>query len=353
MKKGNLLVIVLGILLFMQTANAQKIFTKKYHKEYKTTKNTTLDINNRYGNLHIENWDKNSISINVVVTVKKEDKGKAEKVFKKIDITFKETGNMITALTNLNESISNTKFSIDYNVKIPKDINVVLSNKYGDLFLNELDGHAVVSVKYGNLSINKLSRGNIKPLNYVYVAYSNGVCNIDKSNWLKLEIKYSKVNLNRNRALMIASKYSTIKVKRSMSIVSKSKYDHPFTIGRVGNFITTAAYSDFKIIKVTKRVEADIKYSEFDITKVDNDFELIKLRLRYGSSDIGVDKDASYKLKAEAAYASIHYPKSEKVNKIIDQTESKIWGTIGKNHNTKSKILIDTKYGSVSIEEVE
>ena len=352
MKKANLLMMVLGMLLFIQTTNAQKTFTKKYHKEYNATKSTLLDINNRYGNLHVENWDKNSILIDVVISVKKDDKKRAEKIFNKIDISIKKEGNIVTALTELKESVNNTRFSIDYNVKIPKYIDVVLANKYGDLFLDELDGNAKIMVKYGNLSINKLSRGNVKPLNYIYVAYSNGVCNIDKSNWLQLEIKYSKVQLGSNKALMIESKYSTIKVKKSVSIVSKSKYDHPFRVGSVKNFITTAAYSDFEINKVSKKIEADIKYSEFEIKKVSKDFDFIKLRLRYGSSDIGVDKEASYTLKAEAAYASVHYPKSERLNKIIDQSDSKIWGTVGRN-NTKSKIIIDTKYGSVSLEKVE
>jgi len=353
MKKINLLVMVLGALLFMQTINAQKTFTKKYHKEYKATKNTTLEINNRYGKLHVENWDKNSITIDVVVTVKKEDKQKAEKVYKKINISFKQNGDLISALTDITKSINNTKFSIDYKVKIPKYINVILSNKYGNLFLNELEGKAIINVKYGNLSINKLSRGNIKPLNTVNIAYSNGVCNINKSNWLKLQMRYSKVNIGSSKSLIIESKYSKIEIKKCNYIVSKSKYDNMFKIGEVGNFITTAAYSDFTINKVIKKVEADIEYSKFNIDEVTNNFELIKLRLRYGSSDIGINKNASCKLKAKANYASVNYPKSEKISKTINQTESKIWGVIGKKQDTKSKILIETKYGNVNIVKTE
>ena len=108
MKKVNLLTLILGILLFAQTTSAQKGFTKKYHKEFKATKNTTLDINNRYGELHVENWDKNSISIDVIITVKKDKKERAEKIFKKISITFNEGGDIVSALTKINESINNT-----------------------------------------------------------------------------------------------------------------------------------------------------------------------------------------------------------------------------------------------------
>ena len=53
MKKVNLIIIVLGILFSMHLVNAQEVFTKKFHKEYKTNENTSLEINNRYGELHV------------------------------------------------------------------------------------------------------------------------------------------------------------------------------------------------------------------------------------------------------------------------------------------------------------
>ncbi|MBN1251288.1 MAG: hypothetical protein JXR51_00505 [Bacteroidales bacterium] len=348
MRKVNL--IVLGILFAISTTYAQEAYTKKYHKEYKSDNSTTIEINNRYGNVHVENWEQNSISIDVLITVKNNSKERAENTFKKIDITFKEIGNTVSAITEITESINNIKFSIDYNIKIPKDINVNFSNKYGDLFLDELNGHAQITTKYGNLTINKLSRGNVKPLNYINISYSTGVCNINESDWLQLETKYSKVQLNTNNALMIESKYSSVKVKKSVSIVSRSKYDHPFRVGTTKNFITTAEYSNFEIENVLKRIEADVKYSDFDIKNVANDFDLVKLRLRYGSSDIKISENASYTLEAEAAYGSVHYPKSNTLNKVIDQTESKIWGKVGNNKNTDSKVIIDTKYGSVNLE---
>jgi len=350
MKKRKLTVIIIVVLLLaIQNVYADD-FTKSYHQEYAVTKNTILQLNNRYGDMHIENWDKNIVDIRVVVTIKTSSKSKAQNALERIKIEFNKDGNYVSATTKINESIRNTEFSINYMVKMPKDINIELYNKYGNLFLNEVNGHANINVKYGSFTINKLNRGNVKPLNFISAAYSNGVCDIEYANWLKLEVRYSKIAVGTGIALMIDSKYSSIKVKKVKSIVAESKYDHPFRIGFVRNFICTGGYSGFEVSKLYNRLEMDLKYSNIDVNNVDTDFELIKVNLRYGKADIDIPDNVGYELKAEAAYGSVKHPNNNKLSKIIDGTESKVWGVVGNNPNPKAKIIITSKYGNVRID---
>lgn len=349
MKKGKIVVLIIGVFLLVAQNGYADDFTKNYHKEYRVTKNTILKLSNRYGNMHVENWNKNVVDIKVVITVKTSSKSKADRIFAIIKIEFDKDGDMISAITKITESIRNTNFSIDYTVKIPKDINVDLSNKYGNLFLNEVNGHANISVKYGSFTINKLNRGNEKPLNFVSVAYSNSVCDIEEVNWLKLEIRYSKVLVGKGVALMVGSKYSSVKIKRAKSIVAESKYDHPFRVGYVRNFICTGSYSSFEVSKLYNKLEMNLKYSNLDVDGVDSDFKLIKVKLRYGKASFSIPKGVGYELKAEAAYGSVSYPDGEKISKVVDGTESTVWGIVGNNSNPKAKIIIDSKYGNVRL----
>ncbi len=349
MEKGRLKTLLLFMLMLTGIWGHAEDFTKTYHKQYKADKSTTMQLINKYGDMKIINWDKNEIDIKVTITVKTSSQSKAESTFRKIDIDFSESGNIVSAITSLNESIRNTSFKIDYFVKIPRYINVDLSNKYGDLFLNEVNGHANIQVKYGNFTINKLGRGNIKPLNYIYVAYSDTYCDIDEANWLKMEVAYSKVAIETVQALMIASKYSALKIKKVKSIVAESKYDHPFKVGAVRNFICTGGYSSFEISKLYHKLDLTVKYGNLDLFKVDPDFELIKIDQRYGKSNLHLPANVSYQLEAEAAYGSVKYPKGYRLNKIIDGTESRVWGTVGTNKNAKAKVDVSSRYGNVQI----
>ena len=45
-----------------------------------------------------------------------------------------------------------------------------------------------LDIKYGNLTAGKLTRGNIKPLNSLNLAYGKGT--IDEAGWLDLTVRY-------------------------------------------------------------------------------------------------------------------------------------------------------------------
>jgi hypothetical protein len=349
MKKVKGATLLIGVfLLSVSVILAQTDFKKEYAKQFKINESTALKLVNKYGDMNIENWAENTVDIKVIVKVKTSSKSKADNTFGKISISFNEDANLVSAITNINESINNTEFSVDYFVKMPANISIDISNHYGNLFLNEINGFANINVKYGNFTINKMGRQQEKPTNYINVEYSSGICNINECGWLKLESGYSKIAIGTSTALIIGSRYSSLKIKSSKSIVTESKYDHPFKVGYVKNFVCTGAYSNFEITKLYNMLEADVKYSEVEVTEVGKDFELIKLKLRYGKASIKLPVEPGYDLKAESEYGTINYPGNYKINKIIDQSEASIWGAIGTN--PKAKVMIDSKYATVDLE---
>ena len=351
MKMEYLINILLGVLIFSTNlAVGQQGLTKEYKKSFSADQSTVLKLVNKYGNMKITNWAENSIDIKVVVRVNTSNQSKADKVFSKIKVNFNESGNIVSAITNFDDGIKNSSFSVDYTIKVPAYLNIDVSNKYGNLFIEEINGQANIAVKYGNFTINKLGRGKEKPTNHIAVAYSNGYCNIGDCNWLKLQVAYAKVGIESATALIVGSKYSALKIKKCKSIVTESKYDHPFKVGIVKNFVCTGAYSDFEISKLYNMLEADIKYANLEVDEVDSDFEEVKIKLRYGKASLDIPQNPGYELKAETAYGTIHYPHNKGINRIVDQAESSIWGVVGNGKNPKAKVSIDSKYGTVDID---
>jgi hypothetical protein len=348
--KGFFISAIAIFLIAIQAIYAQEPYVKEFEKKFKASESTLVKLENRYGDIQVENWGENNVYIKVKVSVKTSSKSRAESTMNKIDIVLKEEGNIISGITNITESINNTDFRIDYQVKMPKKINVDISNKYGNLFVDQIDGHANIAVKYGNFTINKLSRESEKPTNYISVGYSSGFCNINECGWLKLEPSYAKVNIETATALIIGSKYSSLKIKKSKSIVTESKYDHPFKVGIVKNFVCNGAYSNFEINKLYSLLESELKYSDMNIGEVDKDFDKIDVVLRYGKVNMAIPQIPGYQLKADAAYGRVNYPDNKNINKIVDHIQSKIWGVVGSQSRPKATVTIDSKYGTVNIE---
>ncbi len=356
-KHTLLLIFVQLLVIFSAVAVENDEFSKNLHKEYDANQNTILFIQNKFGNVDVNNWDKNQITIDVTITVDHHNEEKAKELIDYISVEFNQSGNRIEAITHIDDKFSkwntftfgdNKKdFSIDYKVNIPKYIQLELDNKYGSVFVNEIEGYANISVKYGNLKINKVLRDNKKPLSEISLAYSNGT--IDECGWLNLTLKYSKMEIEKSHALIAMTRYSKLYVDNASSIVCESKYDE-YRIGKLTNFVTTAAYTDFDIDEISKKLEFENRYGSVKIDFVPKDFEKIDIDNEYGSVKIGIDLNASYNLEGYAKYADIDYPDVGRVSRIKESTSLTVEGLVGKDSKTKSEVYIKTRYGSVDLD---
>ncbi len=356
-KKGLFLLLIFP--LFLNNTAAQKNeLTKEYHEEYGVTENTKFNLENKFGNVDIKDWDQQKIKIDVLVTVEHSNKTTAEKLLEYINVEFDQKGDEITAKTVFDEKLNREswsrgkdgkRFSIDYTVNMPKDLNLNLSNKYGDAFINELTGEALINIRYGNLKANKIMRGNVKPLSKVILKYGNG--SVEESDWLSLEVKYChKFELNKATALVVISGYSKILVDKASSIVVDSKYDN-FTIGEVSNFVAESGYTGYSFEKVTKKLSLINKYGNCNVATIPETFEEIEIDSKYGTVKLGIDPGASYQLNGEAGYGKITFPSTGKVSRISSSHSMTVDGVVGTNPSPQATVKIFTKYGSVILDE--
>ena len=354
--KSALLLITVQILVITSVFALSEEFSKNLHKDYDADENTLLVIENKFGDVDINNWDKDQVTIDVTITVDHKNEEKAKELIDYIEVHFSHTANTIKAVTEIDDKFSkwnsftssdNKEFSIDYKINIPKNIKIDIENRYGSVFINEIDGHAKIAVKYGNLKVNKMTRGKTKPYNEVYLAYSNGT--IEESNWLNLTLRYSKLEIEDTRALIAVTKYSKLYVDKASSIVCESKYDE-YRLGKITNFVASSGYTGFDINEIYKKLEFDNRYGSIDVDYVSADFEKISIENEYGTIDIGIDPSASYNIKGYARYADIDYPHEGRVSRIKESTSLQIEGLVGTDSNTKSYVEIETKYGNVDLE---
>lgn len=351
------IIFILSILFSSGFASAEE-YDKKLNKTYDVNKNSILSLSNRFGDINIENWEKNQVQIDVVITVENRNEEKAKETLEYIKVNFSEDGDIIKVETEIDNDLSkagnwvifgsnnSNSFNIDYTIKMPKSLQIELENKYGDVFINELSNLSNIVVKYGYLKINKMTRENEKPLNEVTLAYSNG--DIESCRWLKLTLKYSKMEIKESKAIMAITKYSKLYIDQASSIVSESKFDE-YNIGNITNFLGEGAYTDYDFDEITKKFELETKYGNCDVQYVPEGFEMINITNHYGNISIGIDDKASYKIKGEAKYGDIRIPGEGRVSRIRETTSTSLKGYVGSDENTNSIVEIYTKYEDVKL----
>lgn len=349
------LFLLLSISAVSQATFCQENQVKKFIKEYSVNKNTVLQLNNKYGNIDIRDWNKNEISVEVTIILKNISGQRAEQIIEKVTIDFSNEGNVINVSTiydeeffkmlNKDQFLQEKKFEVNYLVMMPSNITVEVANKYGDIFISKLVSPSTIQLKYGSLKINQIIAENKDNMAVIEIAYSKGI--IEDCSWLKILSKYSQLNIQKSKAIIVISKYSKFNIEEGSTLICESKYDS-YDMGILANFVTEAQYSNFRFDEITKKIHLETKYTDVKVGRVPAGFESIDIENSYGSVKIGIDDDASYSLKGFARYAKISYPDNSRMNRVQENNELKIEGTVGKA-GKGGTVKINTRYGGISL----
>jgi hypothetical protein len=343
----------ISLFLISSTLSAQEI-TKEFHKEY-TAGTKTLEISNRYGDVVIQSWDKDQIVIDVKVTVEMPNKEKAQRLLDLIDVQFSEGATTISAKTVIDDKFNFTgwgdsrKFSIDYNIKMPVGTDLTLSNKYGNTDIDELHGLLNLDIKYGNITGGKLTRGNIKPLSSLNIAYGKGT--IDETGWLDLTERYvGSMDIAKSTAILLDSKYSKISLGETSSMVGESKYDN-IRIENIKNLVLENGYTQVNIGELTKKLSYTGSYGSFSVDRVPAGFESLEVETHYMGVKLGIEESASYRLDAKVTYGGLKYNEDHFKNqrRIVENNSSEVSGVVGSEENPASKVNVVASYGTVRL----
>ena len=354
--KSGMLLSLAAIFLFTFSLAAQEV-TKEFHKEYKAGTATTLEINNRYGDVIIQSWDKDQIVIDVKVSVELPDRSRAEKLLSYINVEFNDNDNLISAKTVIEDkfnfsgwSFRSRRFSIDYTVKMPVGSNLNLTNKYGKSDIDEVHGQVNINVQYGDLNIDKLTRENEKPLNKLTIAY--GKVSIDEAGWMDIHSRYSpSINIVKSRALLIDSKYcSKIKIGETSSIVGETNYDK-LEVEKINNLVLSGGYTTLEVGELTKKLNFQGSYSALSVDKISAGFESIDIDVRYMTVRLGIEESANYNLDAHTSYGGIKFNEDNFKHEkhIVENNSTTLIGTVGKESSPTAKVKINASYSQIRL----
>lgn len=345
MKSKFNLTIALLVLSTMLVSATGAEFTKQYRKGWARSSVTALKITNKFGEVKINDMGGDSVTIKVLITIDNASESRANDLMNKIQISIQKSGGQISAETKIEEDFrSKESFSIDYLVNIPKDKELDITNRYGNLIINELDAKGYFEVNYGSMTAGKMKAPAGNPLKII-VNY--GKADLETINEANMEFKYSKLYADEINHLTLDTKYSTVTLHKTSSLTLDSKYDG-INIEEVDNLKSVSKYTNYKIGMLTGSFDLDTGYGSVRISKVDTKFDKIRIVNSYGGINIGLN-ELNYKLQAECDYCDVNYPEDRyKGNKIRDNHHFSLDGNVGTGGGDVS---ITSRYGGVKLEE--
>lgn len=329
---------------------AQNVKEKKFSKSWNTSEAITVDIQNEFGNLNLKTWNKNEILVEVTIQIENYPESKASSMLEGINIVTSEQNKIIGIRTEMDEKVKKQagmqngkkKVTIHYTINHPVYQKFNLSNKYGDISIEEMSGKSTINLKYGNLNGNNMIFDDTKPFTTVDISFGNA--KIGKTTWLQCVVNYSNVEIAEATALIYISKYSNINGGNIHSIVSNSKYDN-YKMTSVKNFIIESKYSNVTLGEVSKQLHATMEYGTVKVKHVPAGFEKVKLDAKYTDCEVFIDENACYQINGEAVYGSIKTPQKANITRKKDTITESVTGWVGCKEGSESVTDIKGKYG--------
>jgi hypothetical protein len=345
MKRTFKLTLVLILLANMFASASGADYSKTIRKGWSRSSVSALKISNKFGEIKINDMGGDSVTIKVLITIDNASSSRAKELMNKISINFDKSGGTVSATTEIEEDFrGNNSFSIDYLVNIPKDRDLDISNKYGNLILNELDAKGNFEVNYGSMTAGNMKSPSGNPLR---ISISYGKADFESVNEAVMDFKYSKLIADNIEVLVLDTKYSTVTIHKISNLTLDSKYDG-FNIDELGKLKSVSKYTNYKIGQLNESLDMDTGYGSVRIDKVNEKFSKIRIENSYGGINIALG-NLNYKLQTECSYCDIDYPENRfRGNKIKDNQTNTIEGTVGTGG---ASVLINSRYGGIKLGE--
>ncbi|MEM8894155.1 MAG: hypothetical protein AAGC88_06225, partial [Bacteroidota bacterium] len=301
--KGLIGIILVLFFITAGAAYAQVEKTKRITKSYTVDNGMRLNFHNKFGKLHIDTHDSDQVEVDIVVDVDLRNESRAQQLLDRIDIDVDESSSEISYKTDIRGKINNKKgegFSIDYNIKMPKDNPLDAKVSFGDMYVGDLTNRARLEIAYGSLTAMRLtgdtdlelnfSKGEVKELGDGSVIVKYGGLNLDKMGDGDIEQQFSDIRIEQAGQLEVRSKYGSVELGDVQAVEGSSNF------------------TSFRIDQLYKSIDMTTSYGNgVEVRNLSKDFEFVDLRGKFGGYTIYLESDTKANIEVETSFSDFKY----------------------------------------------
>ncbi len=269
--------------------------SKRYNESFAVSPTTQLSINNKYGNIHLVEWEKDSVRIEVEVQVSDPKPQRVDKLFSAIDVvfthspyyvnantTFTGSGSLWNELSDMTKTVINTgnAASIHYTVYLPAYLKVKIDNRFGNIYTTDHQNNSEFRLSNGNLQANHLGGRSL-------VVLSFGNASINEIDDGRTELNYSEMDLGKAGKLSLTGSSSTIQITQVQQLTLDSKRDK-LTIEQVNSLSGTSSFSRLIIRKLNADCMLNTSYGSLQLMETGEETGFLQLKSDYTVTNIYV-----------------------------------------------------------------
>ncbi|HUH28458.1 hypothetical protein [Gelidibacter sp.] len=325
---------------------------KTIKKEYTVNQDALLKISNSYGNINIITYSGNTVRIEVNIKTNGNNLDKVQEKLDNITVDFHASSTLVSAKTIFDKNKSgswwnwgrntNVNMEINYLIKLPMSNSVDLSNDYGSINLDRLEGHAKINCDYGKITTKELMADN----NLISFDYTNNsYFEFIKSG--KINADYSSFTVAKTKDLDINADYTKSVVEIAENVSYTCDYGS-VTVEKANNVKGNGDYLTARFGEIYKNIQIAADYGSIKIDRMTKNAGNVSIDSDFTVITIGYDFGYQFKFDIKLEYASLRGAEDFQFIKKKAESNDKLYQGYQGDANAKNLIKITSDYGSVT-----
>ncbi len=347
----NFKVIIITTLVFLFGINwlsaKEKTSKTLVDKKFNISKSALLRIDHKYGEVNCKNWNEDAISVKVTASIEISDQDKAEKIFSKIRVIVEGSSSEVSVETDFNDNLmGNEKHNLTIKVEIfmPKSVRLEMDHKFGNAYIEVVNGVSEINSEYGTLEIGSLTAENSS----IEIGFGKG--KIQNFVAGELKVNYSNFDVIESKNLHVEANYSDLSVDKVVTLDIENE-GGKLVIGQVDVLQIDSKFSDCEVDLLAKVLKIENEYGGFKVRSIQKTLTNLTVENSFGAVDLYFEPGVTFDFTAEMSFCTLEYPKdlTNVKSRNVTPTESSYQGTIGKGNSSGARVEIESEYGGVSI----
>lgn len=331
--------------------------TETQRKSFPANANTSIEIINKYGDVTVSTWEKDSVRFEITITAGASKLSTAKELFEMAEVKFTANSSMILASLMWGENVNAFKrgsvevtlaagssqyLKIDYKVFLPAGNTLKIENRFGDIFLPHLKGKTYISLYHGNLRAETIKNGKS-----IHVKYGDVKINEMKEG--ELEVSFGDIEIEEAGEVTIQSTSGTIEMENAEKVHLEGT-NSKVRIENGEDIQAEMMLSDVRIRNLKKKLNYQAKFGDLTVDKVAASFQSIQVDASSGDVNLDFDEQTSFLFKANMEKSKTFYTHSSIT--ILDDDKMDNYRMVSgkKGESTTEKVTIETKSCSVELD---
>ncbi|MFD1142664.1 hypothetical protein ACFQ4C_16175 [Larkinella insperata] len=316
-------------------------------KVYDVTAKDQLMIENQFGNVNINLWNRDEIRVEIIIKANASSEDRVQRFLDAVEIVERRNGDQISLKTSIDKNGSGGSWTmnrnkdgerngvqIDYQVSMPKTNALVVKNSFGNTNIPTFSAPLTINQQYGNFSTTELNGSHVD------VDVRFGKADIQAMENGKLNIQYAKLQLEKANNISLNNQFGGL------------------WIGEVSRLDGKIGYSGAKIGTVKQSCNVKLDFSGgFRIDQLNKSVDNIDIQANYSSVVLPMANANDYNFDVTVSYGGFKYPSDGRIMMSAQPDEDdhrgpkltkQYSGKVGKGTATKVRVI--SKFGDVKFQ---